>query len=518
MIIVPKREIWTRQPTEPVDIDWSNPLAKGLAFANPLRPGVGMTDLIQKQEPAWIGDSARGSNKYGEFAKTGSQCLSFAKQPQITHTQPCSITWIQEPSSVSGYHTAMEFNVGGGGAFVVGFQSALSAFYYMLCGFRNGLTEVSYWDMLGPPVVGQANIYTAVFPDGVGGSPTNCRLYRDGVGYARTGVSALSANNGDHFYIGARDAENDRFYGLLGNVLIHGRALDEGEAKGLHENSWQIYKRRSRHVFVGASGGGGADLYGVASGTSQASGTATLSAQVALAGVGVSIAGGSATASATVPISATGISVSGGDANLAATIAIAAAGLAQAAGAAGLSASVLLAGSGAALAAGNATLAAQLSALASGSAQASGSATLSGGAPGAISAFGTSVAGGSGTLEVTVQLAATGTAQASGTATLSGGPEGEIAASGGAVAGGSGTLAVTVALTAAGFVQAMGAGAMLVSVHLAATGSATAGGSAVLRLLGAAVPVLDLRYVARAVRRDYTVLYGQGSRYELESA
>ena len=273
MIIVPKRQIWTRQPTAPVDIDWSNQLAQGLAFASPLRPGVGMLDLVQKQTPTWVGDSERGSNRYGEFAKTGSSYLSFAKQPQITHTQPCSITWIQEPSSVSGYHTALEFNVGGGGAFVVGFQSNAAAAYYMVCGIRNGTTEVSYWDIFGPPVVGQTNIYTAVFPDGLGGSPTNCKLYRDGVGYSRTGVSALSANNGGHFYIGARDGAYDRFYGLLGNVLIHGRALDEGEAKGLHENPWQIYKRRSRHVFAGASGSPTAYTLPADSGTFALTGT-----------------------------------------------------------------------------------------------------------------------------------------------------------------------------------------------------------------------------------------------------
>ena len=274
MIIVPKRQIWTRQPTAPVDIDWSNQLAQGLAFASPLRPGVGMLDLVQKQEPTWVGDSARGSNRYGEFAETGSSYLSFAKQPQITHTQPCSITWIQEPLSVSGYFTAMEFNVGGGGAFMVGFQSTAAATYYMVCGIRDGLTEVSYWDIFGPPVVGQTNIYTAVFPDGLGGSPTNCKLYRDGAGYSRTGVSALNANNGGHFYIGAHDGSYERFYGLLGNVLIHGRALDEGEAKGLHENPWQIYKRRSRHVFAGASGSPTAYTLPADSGTFVLTGTA----------------------------------------------------------------------------------------------------------------------------------------------------------------------------------------------------------------------------------------------------
>jgi hypothetical protein len=248
----------------------------------------------------------------------------------------------------------------------------------------------------------------------------------------------------------------------------------------------------------------GSSLSGSATGGAAAGGTANLAAQVALAGVGVATAGGSAVGSVAVPLSAAGISVAGGSAAMTATVSISAAGLAQAAGTAGLSASVLLAASGAALASGNAVLAAQLSAMASGSAQAGGSANLSGGATGAISASGGAVSGGTAVLKVTVQLAATGGAQAGGSANLSGGPQGAIAASGGAVAGGSGTLSVTVAITAAGFVQAMGAGVLWVSVRLSATGAATAGGSAVLTLLGASVPVIDARYIAQRVRRDYT--------------
>jgi hypothetical protein len=248
----------------------------------------------------------------------------------------------------------------------------------------------------------------------------------------------------------------------------------------------------------------GSALSGSATGGATAGGTANLAAQVALAGVGVATAGGSAVGSVAVPLSAAGIAVSGGSAAMTATVSISAAGLAQAAGTAGLSASVLLAGAGAAQASGNATLAAQLAAMASGSAQAGGSANLSGGATGAISASGGAVSGGSAVLNVTVQLAATGGAVAGGSANLSGGPQGAIAASGGAVAGGSGTLSVTVAITAAGFVQAMGAGVLWVSVRLSATGAATAGGTAVLTLLGASVPVIDARYVARASARQFT--------------
>lgn len=243
-------------------------------------------------------------------------------------------------------------------------------------------------------------------------------------------------------------------------VLVSNSAIPSAAARALSDDPIGIlFSEPSLPILVPSSASA---LSGSATGGATSGGSANLSAQVALAGVGVATAGGSAVGSVAVPLSATGLSVAGGSAAMTATVSISASGLAQAAGTAGLSAAVLLAGAGAAQASGNATLAAQLSAMASGAAQAGGSANLSGGAQGAISASGGAVSGGSAVLNVTVQIAATGGAVAGGSANLSGGPQGAIAASGVAVAGGSGTLSVTVALTAAGFAQAMGAGVLTV--------------------------------------------------------
>ena len=230
----------------------------------------------------------------------------------------------------------------------------------------------------------------------------------------------------------------------------------------LSSNPWQIFSAPASRIWLPSAGGG--ILAANASGTDTASGSASLAAQVALAGIGVSIAGGSANAGFSIPLSAAGISITGGSANGRVAVTISAAGLAQAAGQAGLSAAVLMQAAGAAQAAGNATLATQLNALASGAAQAGGSANLSGGAPGALSATGGDTASGSAVLSVTVQLQATGSDTASGSANLTGGAPGQISASGGAQAGGSATVKVTVNLTATGFIQAMGAGQLTLQI------------------------------------------------------
>lgn len=279
--------------------------------------------------------------------------------------------------------------------------------------------------------------------------------------------------------------------------------IPQAYAFSLAKDPWQILTvPPKKKIFVfGADPGSGGSVS--ASGGAVAGGSATLQADVALAGVAVALAGGAANAQIFVPLSATGFSVSSGSAGLTATITVSAAGLAEAAGAAGLSASVLLAGAAAATAAGNASLAATLAAAASGSAQAGGSATLSGGSPGALSAAGSATAGGSAGLDVQVSLSAAGSATAGGSALLGGGAAGSLSASGAAQAGGSGLLTASVALTAAGFVQAMGAGALFVSIDLAASGQATAGGLAHLALQGTTLLAIDPRYRVRLLRREF---------------
>jgi hypothetical protein len=282
------------------------------------------------------------------------------------------------------------------------------------------------------------------------------------------------------------------FYGSVHNSWLEDRA----------RNPWGIFAAQRIDTFVPI--GGGSTLNASAAGADVASGSAALSAQVALAAVGVSTASGSAALSASVPLSATGVAVSSGGANPTATVTIAAAGLAQAAGQAGLSASVLLAGAGAAQAAGNATLAAQLNALAAGAAQASGSASLSGGAAGSMSASGQAQAGGSAVLSVTIGLQASGSAQSVGSASGSANAPGAVSASGGAVATGAALPVVTVSLTAAGFVQAMGAGQLVVSVNLTALGQAVAAGSANLGQPGAEMTV-DPKFLIRGAARNYLI-------------
>ncbi|HRD68279.1 MAG TPA: hypothetical protein PKY50_19285, partial [Candidatus Competibacter sp.] len=110
-------------------------------------------------------------------------------------------------------------------------------------------------------------------------------------------------------------------------IMVWGRAVSLAEYMDLAKNPWKIFAPSSIKIFIPS---GSSTLSGSASGGAIASGSGALSANVALAGVGVAVAGGSASAGAAVPLSATGFSVASGSATGAATVQISASGLAQA--------------------------------------------------------------------------------------------------------------------------------------------------------------------------------------------
>lgn len=403
----------------------------------------------------------------------------------------------------------------------IGTQSSL--FGCLAYGSATGYNMVQYHAPTLYNCVATGNTTGFNLGAGTGQLLRNCLAYGNTTGYTGTG-SASCSNNGTSAASGASDMPGTSpVYNVASTDFINaaGNDFHLSSASVLRGAGVNLYSSLTEDVdgdpwpssgawdigfdyFVSS---GGSTQAISASGGAQASGTASASANVALAGVDLAAASGAASASASVAMSAIDYAVAGGAAdisagavgNLAASgssqaggaaqpvanVTISAAGLAQAAGLAGLSVDVLRAGAGAASAAGNAALAATLSALASGAAQAGGSATVSGGAAGSVDAAGGAQSGGAAGLVATVRFTASDGATAGGSAAISGGSAGDVAASGSAQAGGVAQVSVGVSITAAGFVRAMGAGYMVLQVPIAAVGAALAGGTAAVVDAGA---------------------------------
>jgi hypothetical protein len=251
----------------------------------------------------------------------------------------------------------------------------------------------------------------------------------------------------------------------IGLFVAFSTCLSDEDTYRLLENPWQIFEDEEDYIWIPEAGGGVSNI--AASGTVQASGTASPAVAVAMSGVGASLSSGTAADRVTVNIGA--------------------AGLATAAATAGISAQVLLAGAAAALASGNATLAATLNALAAGAAQSSGTATINSGVAGALAAVGTDVVSGSAPIRVTVSLGASGSDAVGGSAAIVGSPISPLSGAGVDVVSGSGAAVINVSLSAAGFVQAMAAGQLSMQVRLSSTGASVVSGVAGITSLGVTV-------------------------------
>lgn len=486
-----------RQPQGKLELDEASPLARGLycyydPLINRLVNDAGVTSSVNNGQRV-IGTRGQAHARIDGYASNISQVLvpGFpASTSDFTLVTLCSVNQsnanayqvVSTAQSVNAIGVAIETGDGTtkgrirGRAYIGGTRYVGGSFVILdddmhLLAFRQ-----------------RYNVEQALFVDGVKDSVTGAWT-GPGIGFSYCGAYAIAP------------------YQKIGLNLWYNRALTDGELRTLADNPWQLFRPRSLGIFAPVAAGGGSTLNASASGSDVASGSASLSAQVALASVGVSAAGGSAALAASVPLSAVGLSVAAGSAIPSATVTISASGLAQAAGQAGLSASVLAQAAGAALASGNATLAAQLNALATGAAQAGGSANLSGGAAGSLSASGAAIAAGTAVLSVTVGLQAAGSALASGTATGSANAPGQVSATGGATAGGSAVASVTASITAAGFVQAMGAGQLTISINLAAFGAALSSGSANLSQPGSGLEP-DPKFIIRAAARNYLIKAG----------
>jgi hypothetical protein len=502
-IIVPSKRIWTRQPQRP------QPLVRAIAEINPIGANFAVDASLQgkpfaktsQYEPAirvqqgakwYFHGETNVSNAY--FAEFDAVPLSgeYTVVLEIFGNLYSKHTFLSKGvvgSTGISVSTGTSYSGDGSGALSMQVTHYGVALYsFPASSFKPKLAPCTI------VITGKANDVA--------------KCWINGVYIGSVAVGNLTADSTSPLRIGRPFGGDDKFfYGGISLGFVASKRVSDGLAQSISRNRWRVFEPRAQQTFI-SIGSGNSDLAAEASGASTASGSATLSAQVALAGVGVSVAGGAAVGSVAVPLSAAGISVSGGSANGTATVRISAAGLAQAAGQAGLSAAVLLQAAGAAQAAGNTALAALLNAQAAGAAQAGGSANLTGGAPGALSASGGSIASGSTVLSINVKLQATGAAQASGSANGTASAPGALSATGGSQSSGSGALKVTVQVSAAGFVQAMGAGRLDVFIPISASGGGVSGGLASLSTGG----------VVRSVARSRVIhLSGEARRLGIRS-
>lgn len=294
-LVIPRQEIWTRQPQGPVDIDWANPITRGLVSAT-LPSFIGLlgkdkkagdfssTNILVDNYGVAFGrkdfDWGVAQKPVPPVAITSDMTLLsfiYGDSTSLSESQP--VTTGQNAAAVSS-----AISVGNGTTKALRYRIYLNGTRYAGGSFTIPATPTV--------VVGRHRygIEQALF---VGGN-------KDPITANFTGPSLGVTHFGSY-------AGNKATFLLLS--AFWERALSDIEIKSLSDNPWQIFAPRETYVFpeivgggINATGSGSLSPVSISNPTGSASGSASVTGAFAA----ITIAAPTATASAGGSASASG--------------------------------------------------------------------------------------------------------------------------------------------------------------------------------------------------------------------
>jgi hypothetical protein len=257
MFLLPRRQIWTQQPQGAVDIDWSNPLTRGLTYAT--ADGAGGADSsitslgsVPKIADRWgKGDYFDGSSqKIAKNSLVGrSLDLTVCVLHKSTVLPPNGPTYCHILASTTGASPADYY----GWILMLGNGTGLPQFrvYQSINGTQDAECDAATGALNdGKPHVTIATVFGeaggAMTLD-VDGKTVASSTHPTGL-YSRT--NNLAIGKARHNFWGG-------FKGSIGAVFVFDRVLSAKERSSLSANPWQIFKRPDSRIFVPVSVGGG---------------------------------------------------------------------------------------------------------------------------------------------------------------------------------------------------------------------------------------------------------------------
>lgn len=460
MILVPRKALWTQQPQQLVDVDWENPLSKGLILA--LTPcGVGYRDAV--------------TGKFFPCTNTTHQRIATRSGMAVAApTTGGGASFSYSPFSGGRTVGAIAFGIAGFAADGYGWTQPL--------GYNSGDTSLNrlYIDSSSLRV---AKNYTVQLSKTLTAGAHHNVVYNGSSTLEEFYINGALDSSASHATIGLLSINRFTLSILrMPYLLWYGRTLQEKEAIALSALPMQVFRRQRERIWVPVSAGApaGATLEGYAQAQASAAGNLTLSAT--LDGLALAVASASGNLTTQIPLAGAAVSVVSASGNLLTGIPLSAAAVAQATAAGNLTAQIRLDGAALAQAAASAGLTSAI--------------LLAGNAQGQAAASGTLAGGTSG-------LAGDAQAQASAVATLT--TSIRLSGSAAAQAGVSGILTTAIPLTAAALASAIATGTLSMQIMLA--GDAKARASASGTLAGTTVrPIPDDRFSAVISAREWSAV------------
>ena len=271
-LILPSRQIV--QPQGPVQIDWSNPLARGLAFltlggqllnlANGTRGALVNAANVEAtaQGMGWRTDATNKRLDYTNTLPASNFAeLSMASVMVAAATQT-SNRYLIAKQAASGYQL---LNLPSSGA--LGFSWSPS-------GFVSGSLD---------PTPGRVYCVSASSPPAGDIAYASAGLYVDGQSALTSGSSAaIDDSTSQTIMLGNRAADSARgFNGAQLLVAVWARALTPAEHRSFAANPWQLFKPVARRIWIPAATSSGT---GTLAATEAGADTATLTGVAIAAG------------------------------------------------------------------------------------------------------------------------------------------------------------------------------------------------------------------------------------------
>lgn len=249
------RPRWTRQPQGAVEVDWSNPLTRGLVICT--HAGNNFREMVTNK-PSTITSATSAPTKEGRALMDSAS--TFSIETLISTDFGDAVTWffLARPDGTGG---------GGLGRFIDKRTAAVNTQVEVL--YFNGALGQLFFDRISAGGVNQSiytttsgmvagNTYAVAARVGAFTSNADAALFVNGISRTlstNTAGTVARATNAANYVLGNRTNDNARnFDGRMYCVYRWKRALSDGEIVSLSANPWQIFKPVTRTIGAVISG------------------------------------------------------------------------------------------------------------------------------------------------------------------------------------------------------------------------------------------------------------------------
>lgn len=240
-IILPSR--FYSQPQGAVEVDWSNPLTRGLVSAIYYGAPMGESDIdpVSGLAVPWSDDTniTRNISSRGRTVKfwTGLTTSRLTTQNALPFTKDGSIVALVNPSSLASVNHNVVAAKGDQNFYLSFYDKKPYCKFTTTNHFGTTTATVGKWYTLGSSLFG-----------GVG------RLYLDGR-LEESAADTASITPAAVFKYGNYSNNTLPFYGDMAFVAVFNRGLTGLEHRLLAENPWQLFKARPRILYFDVGGG-----------------------------------------------------------------------------------------------------------------------------------------------------------------------------------------------------------------------------------------------------------------------